>query len=314
MTIPILLFILGLVLIILGGDKFVDAAVEIAKSMNISEIIIGATIVSLGTTLPEVLVSVTAAFSGSADICVGNSFGSIICNTSLIAAITQLVRPSDSVDRSALSWRTYFFFAAAVIVFAFGMGMGYFGLPLGLLLIGLFIFYVWFNIKGPSTTSKSSTERHNAAPVKISSLIKPIAILIVTAAMLFVGARLLVDNGIILAEAIGVPERVIGVTFIALGTSLPELVTAITSLIKGHADVSVGNIIGANLLNLLLVIGIPAAICGITPSVQAIRIDLPIAVLVMAVLLVPMIIRKKGSRLQGLILLGSYCAYCFLQF
>ena len=132
--------------------------------------------------------------------------------------------------------------------------------------------------------------------------------------MLFAGAQLLVDNGISIAEALGVPERVIGVTFIALGTSLPELVTAITSLIKGHGAVSIGNILGANILNLLLVIGIPSVLSGISPSAAAIRLDLPIAVGLMAVLTLPMLLTKRGTRLQGLVLLGAYFTYCIYQF
>ena len=128
------------------------------------------------------------------------------------------------------------------------------------------------------------------------------------------GANLLVDNGILIAEALGVPERVIAVTFIALGTSLPEFVTSVVSIIKGYGNVGLGNIIGANILNMLLVIGIPAAIAGIPVEQSTIRVDMPLAFCVMAVLLIPILIRKKSSRIQGILLLAIYVAYCAVSF
>jgi len=138
---------------------------------------------------------------------------------------------------------------------------------------------------------------------------------VISAAALFVGANLLVENGQLLAKAAGVPERVIAVTMIALGTSLPELVTTVTSSIKGQGDVGLGNIIGANLFNILLVLGLPAAITGnIAFTAQSLYLDLPLALLAMVVLIVPMLIRKKGSRLQGMILLLGYIGYCVYSF
>jgi len=304
------LFLLGLVLIIFGGDKFVDAAVSIAKRMGVSEIIIGATIVSLGTTLPEVLVSTTAGLQGSADIATGNAFGSIICNTAFIAGLTQLIRPTTHVDAKSIRWRVAFFFGTGILMLAFGLGMRYFGLLAGITLLLLFAVYAVLTVK---IKGEESGEEENADEDS-HKLIFHIGILIVTAAMLYVGARLLVNKGIILAQLAGVPERVIAVTFIALGTSLPELVTAISSLTKGHASVSVGNIIGANLLNFLLVIGIPSTLCGVTPSAASVNLDLPLALLVMAVLTVPMMVKKRGYRLQGGILVAGYFAYCISQF
>lgn len=299
-------------LIIIGGDKFVDAAVAIAKRLGISEIIIGATIVSLGTTLPEVLVSTTAGLEGAADIATGNAFGSIICNTAFIAGLVQLIRPTQGIDAKSLRWRVLFFYAAGAVCLAFGLGMQHYGLAAGLILLGLFALYAWLNvsIKG----EQSEEEQAQDAAEKARPVFVHILILVVTAAMLYVGAKLLVDKGIILARLAGVPERVIAVTFIALGTSLPELVTAITSLVKGHASVSIGNIVGANLLNFLLVIGIPSVLCGVTPSVESVTRDLPIALGVMAVLTVPMILRRRGSRIQGALLVAGYLAYCILQF
>ena len=308
----VILFVVGLILICIGGDRLVDAAVAIAKKLGIPQIVVGATIVSLGTTLPEILVSTTAAFDGSAAIAAGNAFGSIICNTALIAGLTQTIRPSQKVEFASMAWRSAFFFATLICMNVFGYVTGAFNRPAGIVLLLLFVLYAYLNIKRSSAEGGDEEEgKEDAGEV---SLPKQILILAVCAALLYVGANLLVDNGIFIAEAIGVPERVIAVTFIALGTSLPELVTSIMSLIKGYGNVGLGNVIGANILNMLLVIGIPSAIAGIPLETSTVMIDMPLALLVMAVLLVPILIRKKASRLQGVALLGIYAAYCVVSF
>jgi len=305
-----LLFIVGLVLICVGGDKLVDAAVAIAKKLKIPELVVGATVVSLGTTLPEILVSTTAAFSGSAAISAGNAFGSIICNTALIAGLTQFIKPSKDVNVKPLKWRYIYFCAALVALF----GLSYFtrqlSRPVGIVLVLLFAVYSYLNIK----IQDSPEEDEEEAETEDVSVVKQLIILAVCAALLYVGAKLLVDNGIIIASALGVPERVIAVTFIALGTSLPELVTSIVSLIKGYADVGFGNILGANTFNILLVMGIPAAVAGIPLEESTIMTDMPLALLVMAILIIPILIRKKSSRIQGALLLGIYVWYCVSSF
>lgn len=306
----VILFVIGLVLICLGGDRLVDAAVAIAKKLGIPQIVVGATIVSLGTTLPEILVSTTAAFNGSAAIAAGNAFGSIICNTALIAGLTQTIRPTKQVEASSLSWRSIFFFAVLIALNICGFLTGAFGRLVGIVLLVLFIVYAYLNVIRASSEG-GDEEKEDAKEISIPV---QIIILVVCAACLFVGANLLVDNGILIAEAVGVPERVIAVTFIALGTSLPELMTSVMSLIKGYGNVGLGNVIGANLLNLLLVIGIPSAIAGISLEQSAVTVDMPLACLVMAVLIIPILIRKKSSRLQGIALLGIYGVYCIASF
>lgn len=307
----VILFVAGLVLICLGGDRLVDAAVAIAKKLGIPQIVVGATIVSLGTTLPEILVSTTAAFDGSAAIAAGNAFGSIICNTALIAGLTQTIRPTKQVETSSLLWRSIFFFATLIGLNVCGFLTGAFGRPIGVVLLLLFIVYACLNVVRASAEGEGEEEKEDAKDV---SVLKQIVILAVCAACLFVGANLLVDNGILIAEAIGVPERVIAVTFIALGTSLPELMTSVMSLVKGYGNVGLGNVIGANLLNLLLVIGIPSAVAGIPLEQSAVRVDMPLACLVMAILIFPILVRKKSSRIQGIALLSIYAVYCIVSF
>lgn len=307
----VILFVIGLILICLGGDRLVDAAVAIAKKLGIPQIVVGATIVSLGTTLPEILVSATAAFDGSAAIAAGNAFGSIICNTALIAGLSQTIRPVRKVETASLRWRGIFYFAVLIGLEVCGFLTGAFGRLIGVMLLVLFIVYAYLNMIRASAEGGSEEETENADEVSIPL---QMIILAVCAVCLFVGANLLVDNGILIAEAAEVPPRVIAVTFIALGTSLPELMTSVMSLVKGYGNVGLGNVIGANLLNMLLVIGIPSAIAGIPLEQSTVKVDMPLAFLVMAILVVPILIRKKSSRVQGIALLGIYAVYCVASF
>lgn len=308
----VLLFILGLILICLGGDRLVDAAVAIAKKLGIPQIVVGATIVSLGTTLPEILVSTTAAFDGSASIAAGNAFGSIICNTALIAGLTQTIRPSKKIEAAAIRWRGIFFFAVLIGMNLYAYLTQKFNRPAGVVLLLLFAVYAYLNIKRAGSEGEESEEEDGKK--ESGPIWKHLLILVVCAVLLYFGANLLVDNGILIAEALGVPERVIAVTFIALGTSLPELVTSLVSIIKGYGNVGLGNIVGANILNMLLVIGIPSAIAGIPLERSTILIDMPLGLLVMAVLLIPILIRNKSSRVQGIALLAIYAVYCIASF
>lgn len=306
-----ILFMVGLILICIGGDRLVDAAVAIARKLGIPQIVVGATIVSLGTTLPEVLVSTTAAFDGSAAIAAGNAFGSIICNTALIAGLTQTIRPTKKVEVSSLLWRSGFFFAVLIAMNVYGYVTGAYGRPVGIMLLLLFGLYAYLNIRRSGSEGEDSQEEEKDQEVSVP---RQLLVLVICAGLLYLGANLLVDNGIFIANAIGVPERVIAVTFIALGTSLPELVTSIVSLIKGYGNVGLGNVIGANILNLLLVIGIPAAVEGIPLERSTVTVDMPLSLLVMAILLVPILVRKRSSRVQGAALLCIYVAYCILSF
>ncbi|MBO5866551.1 MAG: calcium/sodium antiporter, partial [Clostridia bacterium] len=248
MLVPILLFIVGLVLLIKGGDWFVDGATVIAKKFHLPDILIGATVVSIGTTLPEVMVSATSAVGGHGEIAYGNAIGSIICNTALISAITIAFKPA-KIDRDSLKLPVFFFFAAAAIYCLVAYLLGFFYWWVGAILLAIFALYMFLSVRKALKTPQIN-EDDPAEGVDNKTLVKNIILLVVGAALIAFGADLLVDNGIIIAEALGVPESVIALTFIAIGTSLPELVTAVTSLVKGHGALSLGNIIGANIFNL----------------------------------------------------------------
>ena len=308
---PILLFVLGLGLLIKGGDIFVDSAISVARRFHLPEVLIGATIVSIGTTLPEVMVSATSAISGNTDMSFGNAIGSVICNTALIAGFTQAIRPS-KVGRKDILFSTICFFAAAAFYCVVAIQYGIFNQLSGFILVGMFIVYI--------TISAFQMKDDCAPPAAIeaqkepSHLVKDILLLVLGGGLIFVGSRLLVDNGVILAKMLNVPDKIIALTFVALGTSLPELVTAVTALIKGHTNLSLGNIIGANLFNIVLVSGVAAILCPIPVPMGALSVDLPLMLGVMALLTVPTLIFGKVQRWQGVLLLGLYVGYCIFLF
>ena len=323
MILPIILFIVGLIFLIKGGDWFVDGATGIAHRFHVPELLIGATVVSIGTTLPEVMVSATSAVSGHGEIAYGNAIGSIICNVCLIAALTIAIRPS-ATDKKTLKLPVIFYFLADIFYSATAYISGHFSRFTGLVLLVMFGAYIGISVyqiknhPGEAAVSEDAEVSDEGS----SSLLKDIILLVIGAALIAVGANLLVDNGTIIARELGVPESVIALTFVALGTSLPELVTAITSLTKGHGALSLGNVIGANLFNLVLVTGVSATlspfdipvsktIAGLNSSLV---VDIPLMLFVMAFLTFPAIKREKLSRAQGIVLLVIYAAFCIYQF
>ena len=320
MLIPVVLFIVGLILLIKGGDWFVEGATGIAHRFHVPELLIGATVVSIGTTLPEVMVSATSALGGHGEIAYGNALGSIICNTALIEALTIAIRPSET-DRKTLKTPVIFFFIAAAIYTVVAYTTGRFSRGVGILLLAVFVIYVIINVRQVKSLPQSQTSPEPEAESN-NSTVKDVLLLVIGAVLIAVGANLLVDNGTLIAQALGVPESVIALTFVALGTSLPELVTAITSLAKGHGSLSLGNVIGANLFNLVLVSGTSATLAPFDiPSNKTIAgmnaslvVDVPLMLFVMAFLTLPALKRGKLSRVQGIVLLVIYAAFCVFQF
>ena len=312
----IALFALGLLLLIKGGDWFVDGATGLAHRLRVPEILIGATVVSIGTTLPEVMVSASSALGGHGEIAYGNAIGSVICNTALIAALTAAIRPS-KVDRETFRTPVVFFFLAAVIYSFIAYTFGAFSRLSGFLLLAVFVVYMFVTVRKAFREKTSEESQTDDTP-----LWKELLLLAVGAALIAFGADLLVDNGTLLAEMMGVPESVIALTFVALGTSLPELVTAITALVKGHSALSLGNIVGANLFNLVLVSGLATALSPfelpqeklIAGRNASLALDIPLALFVMALLTIPALWKGKIRRYQGIVLLAVYAAFCVFQF
>ena len=317
----------GLILLIKGGDWFVDAASSIAKRFHLPELLIGATVVSIGTTLPEVMTSAMGAASGSGEIAYGNAIGSIICNTALIAAITIAIKPGKA-DKKTLIFPVSFFFAVAVFYSLNAYIGGGFALWSGIVLLCAFVAYMIINVlnmkKNPVADSDEAITECEVAEAEESKagLIKDVLMLIAGAAVIAVGAYLLVESATEIAHQLKVPETIISLTIVALGTSLPELVTAITALMKGHGALSLGNIIGANIFNLVLVSGAAITINPFAVPAEAtflgknasLIFDIPLMFLVMAIMTVPTAFTGKLRRWQGVSLLTLYAAYCVLQF
>ena len=317
MLIPVLLFIVGLLFLIKGGDWFVDGASALARRFHLPELLIGATVVSIGTTLPEVMVSTMSALSGHGEIAYGNAIGSVICNAALIAAITIAVRPG-KVDPKTLKTPVAFFFAAAAIYCVAAYVFGRFTRVMGIIMLAMFVAYMVVNVL---QMKNAPAEVHEDAEEEVS-LPKTLVLLVLGAVLIALGANLLVDNGTLIAQALGVPESVIALTFVALGTSLPELVTAITSLAKGHSDLSLGNVVGANVFNLVLVSGVSVTLAPFTVPQSAtlfginssLVLELPVMLVVMLILTVPALCKGKLNRVQGILLLAIYAAFCAVQF
>ena len=315
----LVLFIVGVLLLIKGGDWFVDSSVGIAKRFKVPEIIIGATIVSIGTTLPEVMVSATAAINSNGAIAYGNAIGSIICNTALIAAITIAIRPAP-INKKAIVTPVIFFFVSAAIYMIAAYIFGRFDRWLGIVMLIVFGIYmastIYSGFKNP-VESKNDEESDSSS----SSLIKDIIMLVISAALIAFGADMLEASSVSLATMAGIPTEVIGVTVVALCTSLPELVTAITALAKGHGALSLGNIIGANIFNLVLVSGTAVSISPfVIPEGSKLFgfntsqiLEIPLMVGVMALMVLPALFKGKLRRWQGVTLLGIYTAFVTLQ-
>ena len=317
MLIPVLLFIVGLLFLIKGGDWFVDGASALARRFHLPELLIGATVVSIGTTLPEVMVSTMSALSGHGEIAYGNAIGSVICNAALIAAITIAVRPG-KVDPKTLKIPVLFFFAAAAIYCVAAYGFGKFTRPMGFIMLAMFVAYIAANIH----QMKNAPAEEHEEEEETMPLPRMLMLLVLGAVLIAMGANLLVDNGTLIAQALGVPESVIALTFVALGTSLPELVTAITSLIKGHSDLSLGNVVGANVFNLVLVSGVSVALAPFTVPQSAtifgmnssLVLEIPVMIAVMGLLTAPALVKGKLSRVQGVALLVIYAVFCGIKF
>ena len=320
-AVSVIFFLIGFVLLIKGGDWFVDGSVGLAHRFHLPELLIGATIVSIGTTLPEVMVSSQAAASGNAGISYGNAIGSIICNTSLIAALTIAIRPS-AVNKKSLVFPVAAFFIAAILYSGFAITTGRFSRWNGVLFLLMFVAYMVITVIQMKKNPEAVETEPEAEEKKPSPLWKDLLLLVVGAVAIAIGANFLVDHGTVIATSLGVPESVVGLTMVALGTSLPELITAVTSLIKGHSSLSLGNIIGANLFNIVLVSGaaitispfnIPAdrTLFGINSSLI---VDIPVMFAVMAIMCLPALKKGKLSRWQGVTLLLIYVAFTAYQF
>ena len=308
MAVAAVIFVVGLFLTIKGGDWFVDSASWFAEATGIPKFVVGATVVSFATTLPEMLVSVRAAMNGSAQLAIGNAIGSVTANTTLIMGVS-LVAMAGVIGRKEFSLKGGLLLAAIVGLTTLSLG-GWLPVWSAFVLWAIFLIFMVSNLiegKKAAASDEIDSYEKKEVPSKIFFFV------LGTAAIVF-GAEFLVSSGKTLAAGFGVSETIIGFTVIALGTSLPELVTTLTAIRKKENSLSVGNIIGANIIDTTLILPLCAVINGQALHVERINLvfDFPVCITACAIAIVPTIIQGKFKKWQGYALLAVYALYMLL--
>jgi cation:H+ antiporter len=305
----VLLFVVGILFVVKGGDWFVDAASWIAKAARIPSFIIGATVVSFATTLPEMIVSVIASMENKTDMAVGNAIGSVTANTGLIMAIAFIFMHV-IIDRKKYIKQS-FLLIGTIAILLLGSLTGQLQIWASIILVGIFFLFMYFNVTDAKKDRLATADVEASVEVNGKIIFKNIVLFIVGAACIVLGSNLLIKGGSAIATFFGVPERVIAITMVAIGTSLPELVTTITAIIKKESNISIGNIIGANIIDVSLILPVCSAVSRskFPISTQGIMYDIPVCLLITLLALIPLLIRKKGSKIQGIVMVLVYIAY-----
>jgi len=309
--------VVGMVLIIFGGDKFVDSAIWMAVKLKVPQMLIGATLVSIGTTLPELFTSYTASAQGEIDIAVGNAFGSIMCNTSLILALSLTFSPT-AVSRKEFTPKFAILVGSVVLLLIFSLN-GLISVWQCAVLLAICVGFFVYNVLAAKKASKRlETDVSDGSQDYSEYLNKKtwlmILFFVLGAAGIAVGANLLVSSVKGICVKLGVSEAVIALTVVALGTSLPELVTTLTSLKKNSTEISLGNVIGANILNATLITGGSGLISGkglviAESEFWTTVVTVVFIIVVLAVVGVPVLFKKRTYRFQGIACLVIYAGY-----
>jgi len=298
----ILIFSAGLLLLIKGSDIFVEAATRIAEAFKVSEFLIALVLASVATTLPEVTVSAISSYRGNSGIAIGNAVGSALANIALILAISAMIMPLNvdkiASENSLIMVGVTFY---AWLLMSNGEISRIEGLTL-VLIYAAFLYYLYRkHVKLEEVEKKSRC-----------NVTRDVLILFLSGGMVILGAELVVDSAVKIARAIGIPEVVIGVTLVSIGTSLPEFANSLTATLKKIPNVSVGNIIGADILDILMVIGIASMIRPIRVDPSIVKIVMPITLLVMIILTVSLFRNNKIGRKTAVTLLIIYSAFIYL--
>ncbi|MBQ6094402.1 MAG: calcium/sodium antiporter [Lachnospiraceae bacterium] len=301
----LLLLVVGFVLLMKGADWFVDGAADIADRLGIPQLVIGLTIVAMGTSLPEAAVSISAALKGSADITIGNVVGSNIMNVLVILGLTSVIC-TIPVQKSTVRYEIPFTILITIAFAAMGLMDNKMSRLEGGILWGLMIVYlIYLLVMAKKGTDKKEEEEKSGK--KKPAWLLPIMV-IDGAVMIVKGSDVTVDAATVIARTFGMEERFIGLTIIAFGTSLPELVTSVTAGIKGKPDIAVGNIVGSNIFNILFVVGTTALITPV-PYASSFLVDSFVAVAAVAFLFLCVVKNKKLGRLGGFLMLLGYAAF-----
>jgi cation:H+ antiporter len=300
----------GLILLVFGGDFLVQSSIRIATYLRVSPMVVGLTIVSFGTSFPELVVSVNAALSGHTDISIGNVVGSNIANIALVLGITAIIKPM-SLTRNNLVIDWPLMLLASVVLLLVSMD-GVIELYEGLLLlIGL----IGYNLLTMKLGRKESMEEYeSSSKPMMSNVLRSLLILVASLVTLIFGANILIDGAVTIAEGFGVSERVIAVTIIAFGTSMPELATSLIAIRKNEIGLSLGNLIGSNIFNVLAILGVTSTMTEVGVSEQILHFDM-YWLLGIPILAYPLLLWKQQvQRWMGLIMLAAYISYIVLVF
>lgn len=305
----VILLAIGFVMLIKGADWFVDGAAGIAGKLGIPQLVIGLTIVAMGTSAPEAAVSISAALKGSADITIGNIVGSNILNILIILGISSLITPL-KVGKTTIKYEIPFMIAVTVLLMVMGMN-GTVTFVEGIILWAAFILYLTYlfilSKRQPELTAEGgeASEEQGCSDISIAKALLFIAIGLV---LIIAGSNVAVDAASELARTFRLSERFIGLTIVALGTSLPELVTSVIAARKGNADIAIGNIVGSNIFNILFVVGTSSLIIPITFA-RPFMLDTAVAIGAAALLLVCCAAKQRLGRVSGILMLVCYVLY-----
>ncbi|MCY4490404.1 MAG: calcium/sodium antiporter [Thaumarchaeota archaeon] len=293
------LTVAGLVMLCYGGNWLVNGGVAIARKFRISSMVIGMTVVAYGTSTPELAASI-AAVGEHSDVVLGNIIGSNIANIGMVIGVAAILIPL-TVSKTTLRKDVPIMLGFSLLLIVLSLD-GEVSQYDGLLLIGLLVAFTIYTYKGAKDSREKTTEK-----VKESIRIRSLILLGVGVALLYVGAELTVDNAVAIAKNFGISERIIGITVIAIGTSLPELITSVIAIRKGHSDIGIGNILGSNIYNILMIMGVAATISGVAVAPEALYDYIIMIVFSMTLFLgmISGVINKK----MGIGLVIAYCAY-----
>lgn len=300
-----LLLAVGFIMLIKGADWFVDGASKIADRFGIPQLVIGLTIVAMGTSAPEAAVSITSALKGSADITIGNVVGSNIMNVLVILGLTAVIR-AVAVKKSTIRYEIPFTIGITVVMAVLGLVDNTVSRLEGVILWVLMIVYLLYLLR----MARKGQDVVEDVPelTEKDTLLRMILSIVIGGVLIVWGADVTVDAATELAYLFHMDERLIGLTIVAFGTSLPELVTSVTAAVKGKADIAVGNIVGSNIFNILFVVGTTALITPVVYSANFL-VDSIVAVVTMVLLLICVLPKKKLGRLGGVVMLAGYAAY-----
>jgi cation:H+ antiporter len=306
-----LLLFAGLALLFVSGKFLVDSSVAISRRLKIPRMIIGLTVVAFGTSAPELLVSVEAAFSGYPEIVMGNVVGSNISNILLVLALTALIFPIP-VPAASVKRDWPIMMGVSLLLYVFSVN-GWISRLEGVVLVGLLAGYIIFSVL---TARKKVSVPAVADPGTTMKWWVAVAIFLVSCAGLAYGANLLVENVALIAKELGISTRVVSITMVAVGTSIPELATSAIAAFKKETDISVGNIIGSNIMNILSVLGFTSLISPVSVSTEIAKFDIPWMLGISVLLLLMMLpaARSRISRWKGLLMIIIYLLYIYLLF